>query len=151
MFEIYEGRGPDRKLVRQIKGETIEIRDVDGFLIWLELLAESKVILSLFVSPHQLGRLGKYLTDGKWPGGVICLRTQPDGCYIRELDDQARYRQVLKDIEYHRSKIQDYEGKTCCEYEYHRRELSNLEIEALMLKDSTRFGLVFVFSQRHPI
>jgi hypothetical protein len=80
MLEIYEGWGPDRKLVRRLQGESVEIKAVHGYLIWFELLAEGKKILTLYVSPHQMGRLGKYLADGKWRGGVICpARTEPEG------------------------------------------------------------------------
>lgn len=153
MLEVYEGRGPDRKLVRRVQGESIEIKAVHGYLIWLELLTKGKVILRLYVSPHQLGRLGKYLADGKWRGGVICPReSEPEGCDICGLDDQARYRQVLSEIERHKATIQKYkyEGKTWWDADWYREQLSNLELEALMLKDFARFGVAFNFVLAKP-
>ncbi len=129
------------------------IKAVHGYLIWLELLVEGEVILSLYVSPHQLGRLGKYLVDGKWRGGVVCpQKSQPEHCDIHELDDQAKYRQVLEDIERYKAEIQEYEAeqKPWGNSDWHQRQVSNLEIEALMLKHSTRFGLVFGFWMAKP-
>lgn len=156
MLEIYEGFGPDRELVRTIRGESMDIKAVHGYLIWLDLVAGGKIILSLYVSPHQIGRLGKYLADGKWRGGIICpQKSQPENCSIHELDDQAKYRQVLKDIERYKATIQEYEGWSdkglaALNADWYRKQISNLEIEALMLKDSTRFGLVFDFWLAKP-
>jgi len=152
MLEVYEG-WPDRKLVRKIQGESVEIKAVQGYLIWLDLIAEGKVILTLYVSPHQLGRLGKYLTDSVWRGGAICpQKTEPEGCDIVELNDRARYQQVLRDIERLKSTIEEYkhEGVTWYDASWYQKQISNLEIEALMLKDSTRFGLTFQFVLAKP-
>ena len=152
MLEIYEGFGPERKLVRSLQGESVEIKAVQGYLIWLDLVVEGKVILMLYVSPHQLGRLGKYLADGVWRGGTICPRkTEPEGCDIVELNDQARYQQVLRDIEREKSWIMEYEAKGWLQnVDWCRKQISNLELEALMLKGSTRFGLTFQFALAKP-
>lgn len=150
MLEIYEGRDSDRKSVRKIQGESLEIRMVRGYLIWLELRVEGKTILSLYVSPHQMSRLGKYLADGRWRGGAICPRkTEPKGCDIVELNDRARYLQVLSQIERHKATIREYEAKDW-KSNWYQKQLSNLEIEALMLKDSARFGLIFQFVMTEP-
>ena len=153
MLEVYEGREPSRKLIRKIRRESIEIKAVHDYLIWLEIMAEGKAILRLYVSPHQLGRLGKYLTDGTWRGGIICPReSEPEGCDICELDDQAKYRQVLKEIERHKAAIQERQAKPVPwgDNDWERKQLSNLELEALMLKDSIRFGLAFEFVLAKP-
>jgi len=156
MLEVYEGYGPDRKLVRKIQGESVEIKAVHAYLIWLDLIAQGKVILMLYVSPHQLGRLGKYLADGKWRGGVICpQKSEPEGCDIVELNDQARYRQVLSDIERLKATLREYEAwpdmhLAALNADWYRKEISNLELEALMLRDSTRFGLAFQFVLARP-
>lgn len=150
MLEVYEGYGSERELVRRIQGESVEVRAVHGYLIWLDLMAEGKIILMLYVSPHQLGRLGKYLADGKWRGGAICpQKTEPEGCDIVGLDDRARYRQVLSEIERYKATIRGIEGEAW-NTDWHRKQISNLEIAALMLKDSTRFGLVLQFVLARP-
>lgn len=152
MLEIHEGRIPDRKLVLKMHGETLDIRAVHPYLIWLELAAEGKVLLTLYVSPHQLGRLGKYLSDGQWRDGAVCPgKTIPEGCDIIELNDQVKYSKVLDDIKRHKEAMQAYEGQGWAgNIDWHRKQVSDLELEAMMLKDSTRFGLTFQFVMAAP-
>jgi hypothetical protein len=147
MLEIYE----DGELMKRIQGERVEIKAVGGYLVWLELMAGDMTILRLYLSSHQLGRLGKYLSSRVWRGGAMCpQKSEPEGCDIEELDDQAKYHRILEEIEYHRKRLDEYRDAPSYMTDHDRRMIPNLEIEALLLKDSAKFGLKFVFVQAKP-
>lgn len=156
MLEIYEGRNKDRKLVRKMQGEIIGVEAISGYLVWLQLLAEGKTVLQLYVSPHQMGRLGKYLSSTIWQGGIICpMKTQPDYCYITELNDKAKYEEILKDIKRRRESLGDYPegidvGIRKLNDNWKLNEIVRLEAEAEILRGSMRFGLTFTFSHTNP-
>lgn len=144
MLEIYESHELSRELIKKMEGETIEFRGVTGYLLWLDLVVEGKVLLELLISPHQLGRLGKYLLDGVWRGGIICpQKTRPENFDISEVNDQARYQRILQEINSHRKYIEENKDAPAWMTETCRKMLPALELEALMLKDSRRFGLRF--------
>ena len=161
MLEIFEHKPiityPDegKTLVRKFEDERMEVEVVSGYLILLNLYPSTfsydKPILELMLSPHQMGRIGKYLGSGKWQGGIICpSRSNPDGCYLEELNDQSKYQRILSEIDGHRANIE--KNKNAPDYitDYDRRIIPMLEVEALLLKDSLGFGITFGFSHASP-
>ncbi len=59
---------------------------------------------------------------------------------------KAKYLRILDDIKRYKDNLQVCEGNV----DWERKQLSNLEMEVLMLKDSTRLGLLFEFLSARP-
>ncbi len=64
---------------------------------------------------------------------------------------EGRDRKLVRRIQGETLEIQAvHEPKPWGNTDWYQRQVSNLEIEALMLKDSSRFGLVFEFGMAKP-
>jgi len=155
MLEIYEKTDGSKKLIRSMQGEIATLSSITGYTIILGINVESKEIVEVIISPHQLGRLGKYLTGRSWQGGLICpMNSIPSHCYITELDDNAEYIRVLTSMDYHNNEVNKYDGISSVTTElsrkWHSKEIKRLTLEALKLKGSNLFGLRLLFPWSKP-
>lgn len=77
---IYEHEDTRQKVISFSKGYLRLVR-VHPYLLWLEFSTD-KPLLTLWLTGHQVARLGKYLSKGKWEGGFTMCPNGPSLCTI---------------------------------------------------------------------